>query len=252
VALEGLLVRGELQVLALFDKPDPLDGPYFEETLYVTPSRKSGDIQEQVADLAQQGVRALGLQHGPVHIELRINDQGIWLIEIAARTIGGRCARTLRFATDTTLEEIVLRHAAGLPIPTLQREDRAAGVMMLPVPRRGRLVEIRGIEEARCLTSIEDIQITIPKGQPVIPQRARVGQIRWRQGFRSCSTARSIRASRAMAAKSPCSSTRTAKRMCKWEASGSSGHYEIRVVSKAFADKSTLEKQRWSMERLRL
>ena len=151
VALEGLLREGELKVLALFDKPDPLDGPFFEETIYVTPSRLPAGIQERVAQVASHGALALGLRDGPVHAELRVNDAGAWLIEIAARSIGGLCSRTLRFGTGMSLEEVILRHALRMEMPEPEREKRAAGVMMIPIPRAGTLEEVRGLEEARAV-----------------------------------------------------------------------------------------------------
>jgi biotin carboxylase len=169
VALEGMLTAGQLQTLALFDKPDPLDGPYFEETIYVTPSRLVPETQAAVADCAARAARALGLIDGPVHAELRINDTGPWLIELAARSIGGLCARTLRFGTGMTLEEIILRHALGWPIASLEREPPAAGVMMIPIPRGGILHGVDGLDQARAVPGIEDITISMHTGQRVVP-----------------------------------------------------------------------------------
>src|SRR5574341_200171 len=130
VSLEGMLTEGGLATLAIFDKPDPLDGPFFEETIYVTPSRLPEATQKAVAAATGQAARALGLSDGPVHAELRINDEGPWLIELAARSIGGLCSRTLRFGTGMSLEEIILRHALGIELDTLERERQPAGVMM--------------------------------------------------------------------------------------------------------------------------
>src|SRR3990172_6753132 len=169
VALEGLLVKGALRVLALFDKPDPLDGPFFEETIYVTPSRLPGETQTAVADLTAWAARALGLREGPIHAELRVNEAGPWVIEIAARSIGGLCSRTLRFGTGLTLEELILRHALGIEIESLERERRPAGVMMIPIPRGGILEEVRGQEAAKAVPGIEEITITIHQGQEVGP-----------------------------------------------------------------------------------
>ena len=169
VSLEGMLTEGSLTTLAIFDKPDPLDGPFFEETIYVTPSRLPEATQRGVAASAGQAARALGLSDGPVHAELRINDAGPWLIELAARSIGGLCSRTLRFGTGMSLEEIILRHALGWPIASLERERPAAGVMMIPIPRGGVLEEVRGLEAARAVAGIEDVTISIPKGHAVVP-----------------------------------------------------------------------------------
>jgi biotin carboxylase len=169
VALEGLLDGGALETLALFDKPDPLDGPFFEETIYVTPSRQPEGTQSAIRECAARAAKALGLDDGPIHAELRVNHDGPWMVELAARSIGGLCSRTLRFGTGMSLEEIILRHALGLPIASLERERRAAGVMMIPIPRGGILEEIEGLEEARQVPLIEDVTISLHKGQEVVP-----------------------------------------------------------------------------------
>jgi len=169
VALEGLLVRGELHVLALFDKPDPLDGPFFEETIYVTPSRLPAPVQTEIASCTARAARALGLQDGPVHAELRVGSRGPSVIEVAARSIGGLCSRTLRFGTGLSLEELILRHALGMGISSLTRERRAAGVMMIPIPRAGVLKEVRGQVEARSVSGIEEIAITAHPGEDLVP-----------------------------------------------------------------------------------
>ena len=169
VALEGLLVDGTLHTLALFDKPDPLVGPFFEETIYVTPSRLPKDIRDAIARTTAQACSALGLREGPVHAELRVNEAGPWIIEVAARSIGGLCSRTLRFGTGMSLEELILRQALGLPMLSLEREGTAAGVMMLPVPRAGTLRAVRGVDDAKGVAGIEDVAITVHVGQALEP-----------------------------------------------------------------------------------
>ncbi len=170
VALEGLVVNRRLHVLAIFDKPDPLDGPFFEETIYVTPSQVPAAVQKAIVDCADRAVRALGITEGPIHAELRYNERGPWLIELAARPIGGRCSAVLRFGDKgVTLEEIILRHALGMPIPSLQRERQAAGVMMIPIPGAGTLQEVRGVAEAKAVPLIEDVQITAHPGERLVP-----------------------------------------------------------------------------------
>jgi biotin carboxylase len=169
VALEGLLVGGRLHTLALFDKPDPLEGPFFEETLYVTPSRLPDAVQTRIRDASAAACAALGLSEGPVHAELRLNADGPWVLEIAARSIGGLCSRTLRFGTGLTLEELILRHALGRPIDSLDRERQAAGVMMIPIPRAGRLGTVRGEADARDVAGIDDVAITAHPGQELVP-----------------------------------------------------------------------------------
>ena len=169
VALEGLLNHGELNTLALFDKPDPLDGPFFEETIYVTPSRLPAETQRAIQVCAARAATALGLRDGPVHAELRLDAEGPLMLEIAARSIGGLCSRTLRFGTGLTLEEIILRHALGLPIESLEREGRAAGVMMIPIPRAGTLEGVEGLDEARAVPLIEDLTISAHTGEELVP-----------------------------------------------------------------------------------
>jgi biotin carboxylase len=161
VALEGLLERGRLRVLALFDKPDPLEGPYFEESIYTTPSRLPPGEQAAIIDCAQRTVRALGFTEGPVHAEFRINDGRPFVLEASPRPIGGLCSRVLRFGPDRILlEELLVRHAVGLPGADLERESSAAGVMMIPVPASGVLDEVTGAEQAAAISGVEEIHIT--------------------------------------------------------------------------------------------
>jgi hypothetical protein len=165
VAVEALLTGGELGVLAIFDKPDPLEGPHFEESIYVTPSRLSSTQRQTIEASLLSSVRALGLTHGPVHGEFRLNEQGVWPIEIAPRPIGGLCARALRFvATDGResfgLEELLLRHALEMPGAEALRESAASGVMMIPVPQSGVLEKVEGIDEAKATPGITGLEIT--------------------------------------------------------------------------------------------
>ena len=169
VALEGLLSGGRLHVLALFDKPDPLDGPFFEETIYVTPSRLPEIAQRALEETVTRAAGAIGLTRGPVHAELRWNDRGPWLIELAARPIGGRCSAALRFQDGATLEELVIREALGMAPGSRARETQAAGVMMIPVPGAGILREVRGVAEARAVPGVEDVVITAHRGQEMVP-----------------------------------------------------------------------------------
>jgi biotin carboxylase len=165
VAVEGLLVGGTLQILAIFDKPDPLEGPYFEETIYVTPSRLPEATQGQIEQCARDVTRALGLSTGPIHAEFRINEEGVWPIEVAARPIGGLCARALRFSASEVdqpiaLEELLLRHTLQLPGWDAPREPVASGVMMIPVPHSGVLEGVSGEAAARAIPGITELLIT--------------------------------------------------------------------------------------------
>lgn len=169
VALEGMLVGGELTVLAVFDKPDPLDGPFFEETLYVTPSRLMSTVLMDIAAQTAKAAAVIGLREGPVHAEWRVNEHGAWLIEMAARSIGGLCSRVLRFGAGASLEELLLMHACGADVTAYKRENAAVGVMMLPIPQRGVLRAVDGQEAARRVPGIEGLAITIALGQEVVP-----------------------------------------------------------------------------------
>jgi biotin carboxylase len=171
-ALEGCLEQGELTLLALFDKPDPLDGPYFEETLYVTPSRLPGSLQERIhADVAR-ACRVAGLVTGPVHAEMRVNERGVWLLEIAARSIGGLCGRVLRHSLGMSLEELILRQVAGYPLAPGREAagaSGAAGVMMIPIPRAGIYDGVQGLAAAQAIAGVTGVSITAQPGQSVAP-----------------------------------------------------------------------------------
>lgn len=169
VALEGLLCDGSLHVLALFDKPDPLDGPFFEETIYVTPSRLPQAVQDDIAAVAAHAARALGLHTGPVHAELRVNERGPWMLEIAGRSIGGLCSNTLRFDMGMALEEIIVRQACGLPLPDLTPTGAASGVMMIPIPEAGLLKGVSGIQEAEATPGVDGVEITAKLNYPIAP-----------------------------------------------------------------------------------
>ncbi len=168
-AIEGMVTGGVLRTLALFDKPDPLDGPFFEETIYVTPSREAAAVQEEILAAAQRAVQALGLTHGPVHAELRYNDRGVWMLEAAPRPIGGLCSRALSFEGGVSLEELILRHSLGEDVSGWRLESPASGVMMIPIPRAGVYEGVAGLERARGVEGIEDVVITAEPGQKLEP-----------------------------------------------------------------------------------
>jgi biotin carboxylase len=169
VALEGLLTDGSLQVLALFDKPDPLDGPFFEEAIYLTPSRLMDEVQRAIAECTADGAAALGLREGPVHAELRINDDGPWMIEMAGRSIGGLCSTVLEFGTGMTLEELIMAQAVGEPFSTTERAHRAVGVMMIPIPGAGLLRGVTGVEGARAVPGVTGVEITAKLNHRLVP-----------------------------------------------------------------------------------
>ena len=174
IAVEAIVDRGRLRVLAIFDKPDPLTGPFFEETIYVTPSRMSRERQQEIVETLALAADALGLYHGPVHAELRINAAGIWMMEVAARSIGGLCSRALRFEIplvdkEVSLEELLIRLMLGLDVSRIYRENAASGVMMIPIPQAGFYQETQGIDEARAVSGIDDVVITAKVSQKLVP-----------------------------------------------------------------------------------
>lgn len=171
-ALEGLVTAGHLRTLAIFDKPDPLDGPYFEETIYTTPSREPEHVQRAIRDTTTRAAQALGLTDGPLHAEMRVNERGVWMLEVAARPIGGLCAKTLRFGRPPgfmPFEEVLLRHAAGEEVSALEPSPGASGVMMIPIPRAGIFEGVDRMEEARSVDGVEDVIITAKEGQELVP-----------------------------------------------------------------------------------
>ncbi len=169
VALEGIVTAGQLKVLTLFDKPDPLDGPFFEETIYVTPSRLDARTQAAIATCVSTAAAALGLREGPVHAELRVNERGPWMLEIAGRSIGGLCSTVLEFGSGMCLEELILRHALGEEISEIERESQAAGVMMIPIEAAGLLKSIQGVDEARQVPLITGVEITAKLNYSLVP-----------------------------------------------------------------------------------
>lgn len=167
VAVEGLLVDGELQILAMFDKPDPLEGPFFEETIYVTPSRHPPPARAAIEIATRQAAKAIGLREGPVHAELRIDGERVWVIEIAGRSIGGLCSTILEFGAGRSLEELILQSAAGLPGVDAARTGGSVGVMMIPIPRSGLLRHVEGVDEAAKVRGVTGVEITAKVRAPI-------------------------------------------------------------------------------------
>jgi biotin carboxylase len=193
-AVEGVLTDGTLQVFAIFDKPDPLDGPYFEETIYVTPSRATSDMQAAIIDAVSRSVRVLGLRQGPVHAECRVNDQGVYVLEVAARPIGGLCSQAIRFVAPdqslATLEEVLLRHAIGQSVGAYRRIKEATGVMMIPIPRGGVYRGVNGVKDARRVPGIDDVTMTAKPDSRLVPLpegRSYLGFL-----FATCETAEGV------------------------------------------------------------
>jgi biotin carboxylase len=169
VAVEGLVTGGELEIMAMFDKPDPLEGPYFPETIYTTPTRLDGADRAAIEAAARAAVSALGLDHGPIHAELRGGGGAAYVIEVAARSIGGLCSRVLRFTGGRSLEDVILAHALGFLERAPERERDAAGVMMLQAPSRGTLESVEGVESARRVAGVDEVIISAHPGRELLP-----------------------------------------------------------------------------------
>ncbi len=170
VALEGVVRDGELATLAIFDKPDAVEGPFFPETLLITPSRLPDTVQTEVRRVADAALRGLGIEHGPVHVEMKVEGDLVRVIEIAARSIGGLCSRSLNFGLlGTTLETLILRNALGMDKPELHRETVASGVLMIPIAEEGELTAIDGVEDVEGLEHVSAVDITASVGSHVVP-----------------------------------------------------------------------------------
>jgi hypothetical protein len=174
-AVEGALSCGEFQPLTIFDKPDALDGPFFEETIYLAPSQQPPAVQQRIVNAVGTAARALGLQHGPIHAECRVNDRGVYVLEVAPRPIGGLCAKSLRFdrpggqPEPASLEEVLVRHALGEDVRGFTREQRASGVMMIPIPGRGIFRDVHGVDAARSVGGVDEVRITAKPDSLLVP-----------------------------------------------------------------------------------
>lgn len=169
VALEGILSDGVLTVLAVFDKPLPMDGPFFEESLYVSPSTLPVAALRELACQVETAARAVGLRRGPVHAEGRVDGHAVCLLEMAPRSIGGLCSRAVPIAPGVSLEEVILRQALDLPPADSENGPPASGVMMIPIPREGRLAGVDGVADARVVPYVEDVVISMARGDALVP-----------------------------------------------------------------------------------
>ena len=167
-ALEGYLSHGKLDMICLFDKPEPLEGPYFEETYYITPSRLNGRMQQQIKETVEKACQAYGLVFGPIHAEVRVDGETIWILEVAARTIGGECARLFELVTNFGLEEYILNRATKRKCQSIKFRQ-AAGILMIPVPNSGIVRRIEGVTQAQEVKHILDVKLDIRAGSKLTP-----------------------------------------------------------------------------------
>lgn len=168
IAIDGFINQDNFQLLALFDKPEPLNGPYFEESYYITPSQLPNTTQQEIIDEITRCCQAYGLTFGPIHAEARVTKNGVFLIEMASRTIGGQCAQLLEYSLGIKLEELVLKLLCNEKVD-LQTNHQYPGVLMIPIPEKGILKRVEGLLEANKVEYIEDIEIHIQPGYELIP-----------------------------------------------------------------------------------
>lgn len=167
VAVEAIATQGQVQLLSIFDKPDPLHGPFFEETIYTTPSRHSAETQALIQLRTAEAAAALGIRHGPIHAELRIHQDRARIIEVAGRSIGGLCSTILEYGSGQSLEELILRNAVGWDVGDAQLTNEAVGVMMIPIPRSGVLKSISGTDLAIAVPGVTGLEITARLNTPI-------------------------------------------------------------------------------------
>lgn len=168
IAIDGFMQDGKFILLSLFDKPEPMNGPYFEESYYITPGRQSEQLQQDIIEEVSKCCRAYGLTHGPIHAEARITEKGIFLIEMASRTIGGQCAQLIEYVLAKKLEEIIIRLLCFEPMQ-LQTNNQYAGVLMIPITQTGVLKRVEGLLQARQVKHVSNIEIHIQPGYELIP-----------------------------------------------------------------------------------
>ena len=167
-AIEGFMIAGRFQPLTIFDKPEPLTGPYFEETYYVTPSRLPAPRRRALIDEVARCCAAYGLSQGPVHAEARLTARGPVLLELAARTIGGQCGQLIEFSLGHPLEELVILGLCDR-LPPASGQTDAAGVLMIPITEAGILHRVEGLTDALQTPWVRDVEIHIAPGYELRP-----------------------------------------------------------------------------------
>tara|TARA_B100000029_G_C17545474_1_gene948295 strand:+ start:143 stop:1390 length:1248 start_codon:yes stop_codon:yes gene_type:complete len=172
--VEGLINRGEWETIGLIEKPALMEGPFFEETIYLSPAEIPDSLAALLTETVENACRKLNITHGPIHAECRVNDDGAWLIELGLRTIGGRCSRIVDAHNFYKLEELVVLNALGIK-PIVKKQDSISGVMMIPVATQGILRRVEGLEKARAISFITGVEIDIRPGEQLVP---------WPEGFR--------------------------------------------------------------------
>lgn len=169
-AVEAMVFNDQLKILAIFDKPRPLEGPYFAETIYVAPSERDREIQNKLQSTLEEARKALEIKTGPIHAEFRItSDREVYLIELAARSIGGMCSNAIPLSGGRSLEELIIAEALGMEIPEFAIENQASGVFMMPVPAKGVLRSISGVEEAKSTRWITNVTLSMMINSEVSP-----------------------------------------------------------------------------------
>ena len=167
-ALEGTIINSELKKIVIFDKPVEYKHPYFEESIYITPSELSSEAEKRVVSIVDKACKKIGLEDGPVHVEFKINENQIFIIEINPRMIGGLCSRCLSFGLfKVSLEEIILHAFMNNELKNIELLNNYVGVLMIPTPKSGKFISINK-EELEKIPNISNVEITVPEGSDLL------------------------------------------------------------------------------------
>ncbi len=167
-ALEGTIINSELKKIVIFDKPVEYKHPYFEESIYITPSELSSEAEKRVVSIVDKACKKIGLEDGPVHVEFKINENQIFIIEINPRMIGGLCSRCLSFGLfKVSLEEIILHAFMNNELKNIELLNNYVGVLMIPTPKSGKFISINK-EELENIPNISNVEITVPEGSDLL------------------------------------------------------------------------------------
>ena len=167
-ALEGNLINSELNKIVIFDKPINYKEPYFEESIYIAPTGLPDKTQKEIVNLIGKACKKLGLENGPVHVEFKIHNKEIFIIEINPRMIGGLCSRCLSFGLfKTSLEEIALHAFLNNELKSIDLLSNFVGVLMIPTPISGKFISINK-NELESIPNVSGVEITVSENSNLL------------------------------------------------------------------------------------
>ena len=167
-ALEGNLINSELNKIVIFDKPINYKEPYFEESIYIAPTEIPDKTQKEIVNLIGKACKKLGLENGPVHVEFKIHNKEIFIIEINPRMIGGLCSRCLSFGLfKTSLEEIALHAFLNNELKSIDLLSNFVGVLMIPTPISGKFISINK-NELESIPNVSGVEITVSENSNLL------------------------------------------------------------------------------------